>query len=109
MLLTPLVPNRQYFYRVRSGSLSYPQAADADNVFFVTEAGVGSDFDQDGDVDQSDFGRLQACLTGPGMAQNDPACAPARLDDEDVDRDDTAILQGCMSGPNVPAGPDCAD
>jgi len=110
VLLTHLAPSRQYFYHVRSGSLAYPQPADAYKVFFVTDAAVAGDLDQDGDVDQSDFGRLQACLTGPGTPQNDPACAPARLDDDqDVDRDDSAILQGCMSGPNVPADPDCAD
>jgi len=68
------------------------------------------DFDDDGDVDQEDFGRLQACYTGPGIAQNDPDCALARLDsDEDVDQGDFAIFQGCISGPNVPAAPDCAD
>ena len=47
------------------------------------------DFNFDGDVDQEDFGWFQACITGAGVAQNDPACLDARFDDdEDVDQDD---------------------
>ncbi len=68
-----------------------------------------ADFDRDGDVDQEDFGHLQACLSGPGAAQVDPDCLDARLDeDEDVDPDDLAILQRCISAPNVHADPYCA-
>lgn len=60
------------------------------------------DFDDDGDVDQSDFGHLQACLTGPGIAQNDAACANAKLDvDPDVDQDDVNRFQSCLSGPGL--------
>ncbi len=67
------------------------------------------DFDRDGDVDQSDFGRFQACLTGPGVPQTDPDCRDANLDgDSDVDQDDFGIFEGCMSGANMPADPDCA-
>lgn len=66
------------------------------------------DFDGDGDVDQEDFGRFQACLSGPGIEQAAPACARAKLDEDgDVDLDDFAILQGCMSGANVSADPGC--
>lgn len=62
------------------------------------------DFDQDDDVDQADFGRFQACLTGAGITQNDPACLDARLDeDDDVDEGDMVLFRGCMSGPNVRA------
>lgn len=68
------------------------------------------DFDQDGDVDHSDFGHFQVCLTGPGTAQTLPACLPARLDnDEDVDLDDFGIFQRCFSGPGKPANVLCAD
>jgi murein DD-endopeptidase MepM/ murein hydrolase activator NlpD len=70
---------------------------------------VPADFDRDGDVDQEDFGRLQACLSGAGVPQNVPACVNARLDsDEDVDAGDVAIFQRCLSGPDVPANPNCA-
>ena len=45
------------------------------------------DFDGDGDVDMSDFGRFQACYTGQGIPQNHPNCTSALLD-EDADVDD---------------------
>jgi len=80
---------------------------------FVTTYGCPtprSDFDRDGDVDQADFGHLQACMSGPGIAQNDPDCQDTRLDtDNDVDQTDFGIFHGCMSGANVPADPDCAN
>jgi PKD repeat protein len=73
----------------------------------VVKAYTG-DFDYDADVDQSDFGYLQACLSGPGLSQTDPACASARLDrDEDVDADDVALFLRCMRGSNVIADPSC--
>lgn len=68
------------------------------------------DFDFDGDVDQEDFGHLQACLSGQGIAQIDPVCLNARLDaDLDVDADDVAIFLGCFSGPGQPPPPGCFD
>ena len=78
---------------------------------YVTSAGCPTpeaDLDRDGDVDQEDFGQLQMCFSGPGIAQRAPECLGSRLDeDEDVDQDDFAILQECMSGANVAADPDC--
>jgi hypothetical protein len=66
------------------------------------------DLDSDCDVDQTDFGKFQSCLTGPNDAQSDPACLAARLDaDADVDAGDFSIFQACMSGQGVPADPDC--
>ncbi|MHC4674267.1 MAG: PKD domain-containing protein, partial [Planctomycetota bacterium] len=76
----------------------------------ISVESIPGDFDFDGDVDQEDFGRLQFCMSGTGMPQDDPACIGARLDgDEDVDLDDLVIFQGCISGANVPADPNCAD
>lgn len=70
---------------------------------------AAADFDRDGDVDQVDFGVFQACLSGSGFPQTNPACIEARLDgDEDVDQDDFGLFQGCMSGAHVPADPKCA-
>lgn len=67
------------------------------------------DFDRDGDVDQEDFGKFQACYSGSGVEQTDPDCAFGLLDDdEDVDQVDLGLFQGCMSGANVPADPLCA-
>jgi len=73
-------------------------------------APIKADFDHDGDVDQADFGHLQACISGAGVATNDPACADARFDaDGDIDRDEVALFLGCLSGPGLPADPDCAN
>lgn len=68
-----------------------------------------TDFDLDNDVDLDDFGHLQACFTGPGVAQIDPACQDARLDDDtDVDQSELAIFLDCMGGANTPADPLCS-
>ena len=68
------------------------------------------DFDQDGDVDHSDFGRFQTCLTGPGIPQTATECQPAKLDgDVDVDQDDFGIFQACFSGPTIAADINCAN
>jgi hypothetical protein len=74
---------------------------------FTTPAILG-DTDGDGDVDQSDYGRFQACLTGPGIPVTGPACHWARLDeDADVDAGDFVVFDLCMSGSGIPADPDC--
>ena len=68
------------------------------------------DMDRDGDVDQSDYGLFQACLTGRLVPQNDPQCAGARLNgDAWVDNSDLMIFLGCMGGPGIPGDPQCAD
>jgi len=66
------------------------------------------DFDQDKDVDQTDFGFLQACMTGAGKGPPAGGCGKADLDfDHDVDQDDFGIFQACSSGPAVQADPTC--
>lgn len=66
------------------------------------------DFDDDGDIDQADFGAFQACLSGADVSQTDPTCAAARLDDDaDVDAADLAVFRACMSGDGIPVNPDC--
>lgn len=68
------------------------------------------DMDGDDDVDQEDFGLLQACVSGPSVPQSDPACADARLDkDSDVDQADVSLFLGCLSGPEVVADWDCVN
>lgn len=69
--------------------------------------GYPADFDGDGDIDQEDFGYLQACLVGllPTFEMN-PDCADADLDLNSVlDGADVQIFQTCYSGPNI-APPD---
>jgi PKD repeat protein len=77
-------------------------------VNYITVAPLPADLDADGDVDQSDFGRLQRCYSGSGIVQSDPACANARLDaDTDVDADDFGRLLNCMRGSGVIPDPAC--
>ena len=63
----------------------------------------------DGDVDQTDFGLFQICLSGAD--QPHPERCPDRDfdDDGDVDGDDHGLLQRCMSGANNRAEPACDD
>ncbi|HPD32493.1 MAG TPA: hypothetical protein PLL20_21070 [Phycisphaerae bacterium] len=69
---------------------------------------VRMDFDKDGDVDQADFGRMQACLTGVGVLQMDPLCDRTLLDhDDDTDADDLGIFRDCLSGPGLEPDPAC--
>jgi hypothetical protein len=69
---------------------------------------VGPDLDQDGDVDQTDFGLFQVCVTGQGVTAQG-FCAEADFrGDGDVDMDDFAVMQNCFTGAGIPALPDCA-
>jgi photosystem II stability/assembly factor-like uncharacterized protein len=69
---------------------------------------VRVDFDQDGDVDQFDFGLIQACLTSPGVPQTGPDCERMLLDDDnDTDSDDLAIFLDYMRGPGTEPDPAC--
>lgn len=99
---------RPGFYAV---TLTASNVSDSDSetkIDYIEVLAVGPDFDEDGDVDQEDFGHLQTCFSGTGIAQDDPGCEDARLDnDDDVDQDDFGILQGCISGANVSAAPSC--
>ena len=63
---------------------------------------VLGDFDVDFDVDQSDFGSFQVCVSGPDVPVGDPACEKADLDnDGDVDQGDFGLFQRCLSGASV--------
>jgi DNA-binding beta-propeller fold protein YncE len=60
------------------------------------------DFDADDDVDQSDFGAFQICLSGPTVPQFDPDCGSARLDaDSDVDQDDLTLFRAAQLGADL--------
>lgn len=64
------------------------------------------DFDRDGDVDQADFGSLQACLDTNGAVS--APCVSLSLDaDSDVDQDDLVVFLSCFGGANVPPNPAC--
>jgi len=69
---------------------------------------VSPDFNHDGDVDQEDFGHLQACLSGG--AAYPTGCGNADLDGNGfVDNADCIIFQRCLSGENVIADGTCDD
>ncbi len=70
---------------------------------FTVQVAPG-DFDSDGDVDLDDFGYLQRCYSGSGVA---PAtgCEAANLDgDNDVDQTDFDMLKTCFGGADRPPG-----
>jgi hypothetical protein len=58
------------------------------------------DFDDDSDVDQSDFGHLQACFSAQ-LSPPGPGCETADLNgDNTVNGGDVTVFLGCMAGRN---------
>ncbi|HTZ20794.1 MAG TPA: Ig-like domain repeat protein [Opitutaceae bacterium] len=107
-----------------SGDSNFNGSVSAANTHTVNcPAHVAADLDGDCDVDMDDFGRFQACATGPFVPYNPVALPPgctlnpdinghiaADFDnDGDVDQVDFAIFQRCFSGRNVIAQPNCAN
>ena len=69
----------------------------------ITALVLPGDFDNDGDIDQSDFGHLQDCIGAD--VTHIPACEDADLHtDGDVDNLDGDAFRQCMGGPNQPPG-----
>ena len=63
-----------------------------------------ADFDHDDDVDQEDFGILQACFSSVG-GPTPAGCDAANFDaDTDIDGADLALFLPCMAGANTPPG-----
>jgi len=101
------LPVGQYAATIRVTS---PEAVNGPQTVTVNVAvrTAVADFDGDNDVDQSDYGHLQACLTGESIAVTDPACLDASLDgDEDVDGGDITVFLTCYGGPDLPIPPEC--
>lgn len=72
-----------------------------------------ADADSDGDVDQADFARFQACYTGVGVAF-DIGCEcfdahPVGAPDNDIDSEDWGAFEACASGAGIAADPACDD
>ena len=66
-----------------------------------------ADFDNDGDVDVTDFLSFTACVSGANRPAT-PDCASRDLDgDGDVDVVDFGRFQSCYNGPNRPPAPTC--
>ncbi len=69
---------------------------------------VFGDADFDGDVDSTDFGRVQACLSGSSPAVPSPSCACFDAQgNAQVDTDDLLLFLNCAAGADVPADPGC--
>lgn len=80
----------------------------ATSLALVMASPVPPDFDADADVDLDDFGRFQACLTGPALGPPAAGCASADFDaDHDVDQTDFGLFQRCISGAGRPAEAGC--
>ena len=98
---TGLTPLTRYFYSAFAHN-SLPAYAPAVSVSVLTLSTL--DFDQDGDIDQSDFAFMQRCFSGDAMPYA-AGCGPADADgDGDVDTADLNLLLPCMSGAHQPPG-----
>jgi hypothetical protein len=76
----------------------------ASGITFSARPALPGDFDFDTDVDQEDFGSLQACFSGDGESYG-PQCSDADLDsDGDVDQNDFGVFRACMGGEDQPPG-----
>lgn len=75
----------------------------------VTVKSVLPDFDSDGDVDVTDFGHLQTCLSEPGRIDT-PECADTDMTGDGlIDGLDIGLFIDCLSGAGVPANKSCDD
>lgn len=63
---------------------------------------VFADLDGDLDVDQTDFGLMQVCLTGSDVAASPNCLCLDRDDDVDVDTVDVSAFSRCVTGPAIP-------
>jgi hypothetical protein len=92
--------------------ISDPNATNTPQTIAVTlivaPSHVPGDFDGDNDVDEADFGHLQACLTGPGIPVVEAGCLSASLDgDPDADAQDMDLFLRCFTGSGTAGSPDC--
>lgn len=69
---------------------------------------IPTDVDKDGDVDQTDFGYVQICLTPNGNIEVLPGCEPVNFNlDPLVDQADVEMLLDCLSGANRDIDTNC--
>lgn len=75
---------------------------------FSSSQPVYGDFDNDGDVDLTDFQFLLACFNGPQRPPTLAVCGPTDSDgDSDVDLVDFSVFLTCFNGPSRPPGDGC--
>lgn len=78
-----------------------PLATDCPNPF--------ADTDEDGDVDQTDFARLQACFTGVGGGIPSGCGCLDHDGSGSIDSPDYDAFELCATGPGMPASVTCDD
>jgi hypothetical protein len=89
-----------YYYAL----FAYDVASHYASPALVTVPILPGDFDNDGDIDQCDFGHLQHCVSGTGAAYI-ATCEDADLDtDGDVDGSDVSAFLPCLGGEDNPPG-----
>jgi hypothetical protein len=65
------------------------------------------DADEDGDVDQDDFGSFQSCYSGADLPITGAGCNRFDRDnDGDVDTQDYVEFEACSAGPSMLLAPD---
>jgi hypothetical protein len=96
-----------YVAEINVASLEAPGEGLVVEIALTIEA-IPIDPDFDGDCDQDDYGRFQACMAdGPGPS---PDCELFDLNDDDfVNLLDGMIFQSCMTGANVPLDVSCLE
>jgi hypothetical protein len=68
---------------------------------YIVARYIYGDFDDDHDVDLSDFSFFQSCFNGPNRPYTLVECPPTDEDEDgDVDLSDFAQFQACFNGPN---------
>jgi hypothetical protein len=96
-----LVRGTTYYWRIDEVNAS---GSATGSVWSFKAWGSPADFDWDGDVDQKDFGHIQACLSGPGVTYG-PGCQDADLTvDGAVDGADLDRFLSCVNGAGRPPG-----
>jgi hypothetical protein len=85
------------------------QNAPATVTVVLTVRTVLPDVDKDGDVDQSDFGQIQACCAQSGQPPTSGCVFADFNHDNTVNAADLAVFSGCLSGPGAVAGETCDD
>jgi hypothetical protein len=96
-----LIRGTTYYWRIDEVNASGTAAG---AVWSFKTWGSLADFNWDGDVDQADFGHLQACLSGSGVSYG-PGCQDADLViDGTVDAADLARFLSCVGGTGEPPG-----
>ncbi len=98
---------QNYNFVLRGGGM-FGQPDPSLELELITPESIDVDFDDDGDVDQTDFALLQQCYTGSDFVQNDPRCVSVLLDeDSDVDEQDLQLFNECATAPGIQADASC--